>query len=73
MRDLVLGSEKLRMILMLHSAHFARRAFHMKGEKYKQKTPPDPAASKEKTLMFALTSDATGGTTTEKGGKTGHT
>ena len=46
---------------------------HMKGEKYKQKTPPDPAASKEKTLMFALTSDATGGTTTEKGEKTAHT
>ena len=26
MRDFVLGSEKLRMILMPHSAHFGRRA-----------------------------------------------
>ena len=42
---------------------------HMKGEKHKQKTPSDPAASKQKTLVFASTSDPTGGTTTEKDNK----
>ena len=42
---------------------------HMKGEKQKQKTPPNPAASKQKTLMIASTSDPTGGTTTEKDNK----
>ena len=41
---------------------------HMKGEKHKQKTPPDPAASKQKTL-FASASDPTEGTTTERGNK----
>ena len=40
--------------------------FHMNGEKHKHKTPPDPAASKQKTLMFASTSNPTGGTSTEK-------
>ena len=40
----------------------------MKGEKHKQKTPPDPAASKQKTL-FASASDPTEGTTTERGNK----
>ena len=39
---------------------------HMKGEKHKRKFSPDPAASKQKTLMFALTSYPTGGTTKEK-------
>ena len=29
----------------------------MKGEKHKQKTPADPAASKRETLMFVSTSD----------------
>ena len=32
-------------------------AFHMKGEKRKQKTLADPAASKLETLMFVSTSD----------------
>ena len=62
------------MILMPYSAHFARGAFlwldkvlnswesHMMGEKHKQKTPPDPAGSKQKTLMFAPTNDPTSGT-----------
>ena len=35
---------------------------HMMGEKHKQKTPPDPAGSKQKTLMFAPTNDPTSGT-----------
>ena len=42
---------------------------HMKGEKHKQKTPPDPAASKQKTLMFASTTDPTERTTTKKDNK----
>ena len=41
----------------------------MKGEKHKQKTPPDPAASKQKTLMFASISDPTGGTSIKKDNK----
>ena len=41
----------------------------MKGKKHKQKTLSDPSASKQKTLMFASTSDATGGTTTKKDNK----
>ena len=41
----------------------------MKGEKQKQKTPPNPAASKQKTLMIASTNDPTGGNTTEKDNK----
>ena len=41
----------------------------MKGEKHKQKTLPDPAASKQKTLMFASISDPTGRTTTKKDNK----
>ena len=38
----------------------------MKVEKHKQKTPPDPAASKQKTSIFVSTSDSTGGTTTKE-------
>ena len=41
----------------------------MKVEKHKQKTAPDPPASKQKTFMFSSTSDPTGGTTTEKDNK----
>ena len=41
----------------------------MKGGKRKQKTPPDPTASKQKTLMLASTSDPTGVTTTKKDNK----
>ena len=41
---------------------------HMKGEKHKQKTPPDSAASKQKALMFASSSDP-GGTTIKKDNK----
>ena len=42
---------------------------HMMGEKHKQKTPPDPAASKPLPLMFAPTSDPTWGTNTRKDNK----
>ena len=42
---------------------------HMNCEKHKQKTSPDPAVSKQKTLMFASISDPTGGATTEKDNK----
>ena len=38
----------------------------MKGEEHKQKTPPDPGATKQKTLMFESISDLTVGTTIEK-------
>ena len=41
----------------------------IEDEKHKQNTPVDPAASKEKTLMFASTSDPTGVTTTVKDDK----
>ena len=76
MRDFVVGSKKLRLILMPHWGSFsmARQGTtqlesHMKCEKHKQKTPPDPAAGKEKTLMFASTSNSTWGTTTKKDNK----
>ena len=76
MRDFVVGSKKLRMILMPHWGSFfvdrqgtTQLESHMKCEKHKQKTPPDPAAGKQKTLMFASTSNPTWGTTTKKDNK----